>query len=72
MIKGFGIMKKILGTSVLNTNKQASNMSGFKDKLINIIANIILFPVMLPIWFAGMVFGLALYIFDKKNKGLGH
>jgi len=47
-------------------------MSGFKDKLINIIANIILFPVMLPIWFAGMVFGLALYIFDKKNQGLGH
>jgi len=47
-------------------------MSGFKDKLVNIIANIILFPVMLPIWFAGMVFGLALYIFDKKNKGLGH
>ena len=45
-------------------------MNGFKDKLINIIANIILFPVMLPIWFAGMVFGLALYIFDKKNKGL--
>ena len=72
MIKGFGIMKKILGTSLLNTNKQPSNMSGFKDKIINIIANIILFPVMLPIWFAGMVFGLALYIFDKKNKGLGH
>ena len=72
MIKDFGITKKILGMSVLNTNKQASNMNGFKDKLINIIANIILFPVMLPIWFAGMVFGLALYIFDKKNKGLGH
>ena len=47
-------------------------MSGFKDKLVNIAVNIILFPVMWPIWFAGMVFGLALYIFDKKNKGLGH
>ena len=43
-----------------------------KNNLINITAFIILFPVMLPIWFAGMIFGLALYIFDKKNKGLGH
>ena len=76
MIKDFGIMKKVLGTSVLNTNKQASNMSGFKIKgqetTLNVIAYLILFPILLPVMFAGLLFGLALYIFDKKNQGLGH
>mgnify|MGYP003124060735 CR=1 FL=1 len=72
MIKDFGIMTEILGLNLANMNRPSSNMTGFKDKLINVTAFIILFPVMLPIWFAGMVFGLALYIFDKKNKGLGH
>ena len=62
----------MVGLILPNMNIQHLNMIGFKDKLINLVANIILFPVILPIWFAGMVFGLALYIFDKKNKGLGH
>ena len=61
----------MIGLTLPSMSIQHSNMIGFKDKFINLVASIILFPVMLPIWFAGMVFGLALYIFDKKNKGLG-
>lgn len=51
-------------------------MSGFKTKaqetILNVIAYLILFPILLPVMFAGLLFGLALYIFDKKNQGLGY
>ena len=47
-------------------------MKIFKKILLNIVAYLILLPILLlPLIFTGVLFGSALYIFDKKNKGLG-
>jgi hypothetical protein len=43
-----------------------------KDFLLDLIVYLILFPLLLPVFIMGMFFGVALYFFDKKNKGLGH
>ncbi len=42
-----------------------------KSIIHNFVAYVILLPLLLPVMFAGLLFGLALYVFDKKNKGLG-
>ena len=51
-------------------------MSGFRTKaqqtILNVVAYLILFPILLRVMLAGLLFGIALYVFDKKNKGLGH
>lgn len=41
-------------------------------KLTNGVGYIILFPLLIPVMVAGLLCGIALYILDKKNKGLGH
>jgi len=41
-------------------------------KLAYGVGYIILFPLLIPVMIAGLLCGIALYILDKKNKGLGN
>jgi len=36
------------------------------------VGYIILFPLLIPVMIFGGICGIALYIIDKKNKGLGN
>ena len=42
------------------------------NRVGEIIGYIILFPLLIPVMIFGGICGIALYIVDKRNKGLGN
>jgi len=42
------------------------------EKIVESICCGILFIILIPVFIFLLLSGLALYVFDKKNKGLGH
>ena len=50
----------------------SNNKLPWYEEIVCWIGAIILLPIMIPLVIAGLLFGIAMIIFDRGNDGFGH